>query len=102
MTDILTLEIPRTRSDSARRVLTRIAWRGYMPPESGEAADVRWELPADQVDLIRAVLRRNRRMAGESETVWGAVDRVCETIEEESHRRGVRPDYGYDEFPGQP
>ncbi|NDR55998.1 hypothetical protein [Aliiruegeria sabulilitoris] len=96
MTDILSLEIPRTRSDFARRVLTRIAWRGYMPPESGEAPDVLWQVPADQVDLIRSVLRRNRRLAGESVTIWGSVDRVCETIAAEARRSGVRPSYGHD------
>ena len=96
MTETLQLEIPRSRSDCARKVLTRIAWRGYMPPESGEEADVTWHLPADQVDLIRSVLRRNRRLAGDSVTVWGSVDRVCETIAEESRRLGVRPNYGYD------
>ncbi|MDV7145274.1 hypothetical protein R3X27_21535 [Tropicimonas sp. TH_r6] len=102
MTDTLIVDIPRTRSDTARRVLTRIAWRGYMPPESGEAADVQWNLPADQIDLIRSVLRRNRRLAGDSVTIWGAVDRVCETIANESERRGVRPNYGYDMGPPQP
>ena len=96
MTEYLLLEIPRSRSDSARKVLTRIAWRGYMPPESGEEPDVVWKLPADQVDLIRSVLRRNRRLAGDSVTYWGSVDRVCETIATESQKRGIRPSYGQD------
>ncbi|RYH10681.1 hypothetical protein [Tropicimonas sp. IMCC6043] len=93
MSDVLRLEIPRCRSDSARRVLTRIAWRGYMPPESDGTPNVLWQVPADQVDLIRSVLRRNRRLAGDSVTVWGAVDRVCEMIAAESDRTGVRPCY---------
>lgn len=96
MTETLILEIPRTRSDSARRVLERVAWRGYMPPESGESPEVLWHLPADQVDLIRSVLRKNRRLAGQSVTIWGAIDRVCETIAAESVRLGVRPNYGYE------
>ena len=94
MTEILVLEIPRSRSDTARRVLTRIAWRGYIPPESGEEPDVVWKLPSEQVDLIRSVLRRNRRLAGDNVSHWGSVDRLCETIASESKRRGIRPSYG--------
>ncbi|PRY25064.1 hypothetical protein CLV78_102241 [Aliiruegeria haliotis] len=96
MDDVLTMEIPRSRSEQARQVLERISWRGYMPPEAGQATEVLWEVPADQIDLIRAVLRRNRRLAGSSPTNWGSIDRVCETIAEASRRLGVRPNYGYE------
>lgn len=95
---ILEVEIPRSRSEAARDILKRVAWRGYLPPEAGEQLVVSWELPADQIDLIRSVLRRNRRMAGASPTLWGAIDRVCETIAAESQRTGTRPHYGYDSY----
>lgn len=94
MSDHLVVEIPKSRSEAARRVLTSIAWRGYMPPESAETPNVEWRLPADQVDLIRTVLRRNRRHAGQSVTTWSSVDRVCDAIAAEAARLGVRPDYG--------
>ncbi len=94
--DILIVDIPRSRSERARQLLQHIAWRGYIPPEAGDDPDVPWHLPVEQVDLIRSVLRRNRRLAGPSPTVWGAIDRVCETIAAESRRTGVRPKYGYD------
>lgn len=96
MSDVLLVVVPRSRSESARQVLERISWRGYIPPEAGEASEVQWHLPAEQIDLIRSVLRRNRRLAGDSPTLWGAVDRVCETIAQESQRTGIRPNYGYD------
>ncbi|WP_089234440.1 hypothetical protein [Tropicimonas sediminicola] len=98
MTNVLEIEIPRSRSETARQVLERIAWRGYIPPEAGQDSTVCWHLPADQIDLIRSVLRRNRRLAGESPVQWGSIDRVCETIEAESRRTGTRPHYGYDSF----
>ena len=96
MTDTLNLRFPKARSDHARQVLERIAWRGYIPPQSDDAELVLWELPADQIDLIRMVLFRNRRLAGETEAARNAVEQVCETIAEESRRQGIRPDYGYE------
>ncbi|WP_068113815.1 hypothetical protein [Tropicimonas marinistellae] len=96
MNDVLELDIPRSRSETARQVLERIAWRGYMPPEAGDQSNVAWRLPADQIDLIRSVLRRNRRLAGDSPVQWSSIDRVCESIAEESRRTGTRPHYGFD------
>lgn len=98
MNNVLEVEIPRSRSEAARDILKRVAWRGYLPPEAGEEMIVSWQLPADQIDLIRSVLRKNRRMAGASPTMWGAIDRVCETIAAESKRTDTRPHYGYDSY----
>ncbi len=100
MDDILTIDIARSRSDVARLLLQKIAWRGYLPPESGEDPNVHWRVPVDQIDLLRSVLRRNRRLAGTSQTNWGSIDRVCELIAEESRRLGVRPNYGYNKTCG--
>ncbi len=94
--DVLVVEIPRSRSERAREILKRIAWRGYIPPKAGEDAEVAWHLPAEQIDLIRSVLHRNRRLAGASPMIWSAIDRVCESIAAESERTGTRPTYGFD------
>ncbi|MFV0358320.1 hypothetical protein [Tropicimonas sp.] len=98
MTDVLRVAISRSRSEVARLVLERIAWRGYIPPEAGDAEEVVWHLPADQVDLIRSVLRRNRRLAGDAPADRSAIDDVCDSIAAESHRTGIRPDYGPNTF----
>lgn len=102
MTDTLEVRIPRSRSEAARAVLERIAWRGYIPPEAdteAEAgAEVAWQLPVDQVDLIQSVLKRNRRLAGEAPPQWKDIDRVCEAIAAESRRTGKRPNYGPEDF----
>lgn len=93
MGEVLVVEIPRSRSEVARQVLERISWRGYIPPKAEDAGEVCWHLPVDQIDLIRSVLRRNRRLAGSSPMNWGSIDRVCESIAEESRRTGMRPNY---------
>lgn len=98
MSNTLVVEIPRSRSETARQVLKRISWRGYIPPEAGEESEVHWHLPAEQIDLIRSVLKRNRRLAGTSPINWCSIDHVCDTIAEESRRTGIRPSYGFDDF----
>lgn len=94
----LTLSIPRPRSEAARQVLQRICWRGYVPPAAGDAAEVIWQLPGDQVDLIRSVLYRNRRLAGASPTRWASIERVCEAIATEAETcrcwHAARADHG--------
>jgi hypothetical protein len=83
------------RSESARQILERIGWRGYIPPEAADdsEADVDWQLPVDQIDLIRSVLRRNRRLGGQSAADWQEIDHVCEAIAETSSQKGVSPNY---------
>ncbi|SFC47426.1 hypothetical protein [Tropicimonas isoalkanivorans] len=96
--EVLEIRIPRGRSVIAREVLERIAWRGYIPPEGAEGEnEVIWHLPADQIDLIQSVMKRNRRQAGGSPRDWKEIDQVCEAIAEQSRRTGIRPSYGPDD-----